>query len=175
MEEFKRKGIDLFVADTAIIKCPSKVRLGNHVAIDNFVYMSTSANIGDYVHIAPGVSIIGGKSSEIRMEHFSGIAANSTIVCGSDDFTKGMLNPQVPVKYRQPKIGKVVIKRFACVGVNCTIMPGVTLGEGSVIGAGAVVTKDTEPWGIYVGAPAKKVAMRDRESVMKGAKELGYE
>jgi len=175
MVEFKKQGEDLFVADTAIIKHPNKIELGKHVAIDHFVYLSTSAVIGDYVHIAPSVSIIGGINSVLHMEDFSGIAANSTIICGSDDFTKGMLNPQIPLKYRQPKIGKVIIKRFACLGVNCTVMPDVILREGSVVGAGSVVTKNTEPWGIYIGSPTKLVGIRDKESVIKGAKELGYE
>ena len=175
MVEFKKQGIDLFVSDTAIIKYPKEILLGNHVAIDNFVSMTTSADIGDYVHIGPSVCVIGGVSSWLYMEHFSGISANCTIVCGSDDFTKGMLNPQVPFKYRKTKIGRVVFQRFSCVGVNCTVMPNVVLGEGSVVGAGSVVTKDTEPWGIYIGSPAKRVGTRDKESVLNGAKELGYE
>ena len=171
---FKKQGIDLFVAETAIIKHPNDIQLGNHVAIDNFVYLSTSAEIGDYVHIAPSVSIIGGNESVLQMGIFSRISANSTILCVSDDFTKGMLNPQVPIKYRQPKIGFISFEPFSCVGVNCTVMPNVILGEGSVIGAGSVVTKNTEPWGIYIGSPAKLVGYRDKESVIKGARELGY-
>ena len=50
MVEYKKQGIDLYVADTAIIKHPNEILLGNHVAIDHFVYISTRANIGDYVH-----------------------------------------------------------------------------------------------------------------------------
>ena len=173
--EYKSKGIDLFVADTAIIKHPNEISIGNHVAIDHFVYLSTSAEIGDYVHIAPSVSIIGGYESTLYMEDFSGIAANCTIVCGSDDFTSGMMNPQVPIKYRQPKLGYVILGRFACIGVNSTIMPNIALGEGSVIGAGSVVTKDTIPWGIYIGSPAKLVGYREKEIILKNAKELGYE
>lgn len=172
---FKKQGIDLFIANTAIIKHPSDIILGNHVAIDHYVYLSTSAEIGDYVHIAPSVSIIGGKDSVLQMGEFSGIAANCTIVCGSDDFTKGMLNPQVPIKYRQPKLGFVTFEPFSCVGVNCTVMPNVTLAEGSVVGAGSVVTKNTEPWGIYIGSPAKLVGYREYDVILKGARELGYE
>tara|TARA_R110000824_G_scaffold106610_17_gene252118 strand:- start:2778 stop:3305 length:528 start_codon:yes stop_codon:yes gene_type:complete len=173
--EYKIRGEDLFVADTAIIKHPNRIELGHHVAIDHFVYFSTSGVIGDYVHIAPSVTIIGGIDSMLFMEDFSGVAANSTIICSSDDFTKGMMNPQIPIKYRNTKIGEVIIKRFACVGVNCVVMPSITLGEGSVIGAGSVVTKDTKPWGIYIGSPAKLVGMRDKKSVILGAKKLGYE
>jgi galactoside O-acetyltransferase len=173
--KFKKEGIDLFIAEMIMIKYPGNIELGNHVALDNFISFSASAKIGDYVHIAPSVSIIGGIDSELIMGNFSGISANSTIICGSDDFTKGMLNPQVPIEYRQPKIGKIIIKDFACVGVGGIVFPGVTLGEGSVIGAGSVVTKDTEPWGIYLGSPAKLIGQRDKAPILNGAKKLGYE
>jgi galactoside O-acetyltransferase len=45
------------------------------------------------------------------------------------------------------------------------VLPGVTLGEGSVIGANSVVTKDTEPWKIYVGSPAKPIKDRERGNI----------
>jgi galactoside O-acetyltransferase len=53
-------------------------------------------------------------------------------------------------------------------------MPGITLAEGSVVGSNSVLTKDTEPWTIYVGSPAKPVGKRDKEIILKNAKELGY-
>jgi len=173
--KIKKQGKDLFIADTAIIKQPQLLEVGNHVAIDVGVYLSTESIIGDYVHIAPYTVVIGGSKSKLVMGKFSGIAAGSKIVCGSDDFTKGMMNPQVPLKYKKTKFTTITIKDFACVGVNCVIMPGVTLGEGSVIGAGSVVTKDTDPWTIYVGSPAKAVKKRDRGTIINNAKKLGYE
>jgi acetyltransferase-like isoleucine patch superfamily enzyme len=45
-------------------------------------------------------------------------------------------------------------------GANVTIVPGVSVADGCVIGAGAVVTKDTQPMGVYMGVPARRV--RDR-------------
>jgi acetyltransferase-like isoleucine patch superfamily enzyme len=177
MEEliFKRKGIDLFIDKTSVIKQPRLVELGNHVAIDVGVYMSTKAYIGDYVHIAPYACIIGGKDSELVMEHFSGISAGCKILCGSDDYTKGLMNPQVPIEYRNTKISFVKFEKFSCIGVNSTVMPGVTLTEGSVVGSNSVITKDTEPWTIYVGSPARPIKMRDRNLIIENAKKLGYE
>jgi galactoside O-acetyltransferase len=54
-------------------------------------------------------------------------------------------------------------------------MPGVTLAEGSVAGSNSVITKDTEPWTIYVGSPAKPIKIRKKETILKNAKKLGYE
>jgi acetyltransferase-like isoleucine patch superfamily enzyme len=54
-------------------------------------------------------------------------------------------------------IGEVRIKRGAFIGMNSTIMPGVTIGEGAVVAAGSVVTHDVEPYTIVGGVPAKKI------------------
>jgi maltose O-acetyltransferase len=43
------------------------------------------------------------------------------------------------------------------IGARVTVLPGVTIGEGSVIAAGSVVTKDCEPYGLYAGVPAKRI------------------
>jgi|TARA_R110002153_G_scaffold273342_1_gene444028 dTDP-4-amino-4,6-dideoxy-D-glucose acyltransferase len=171
----KKQGKDLFIAKTAIIKQPKLLEVGDHVAIDVGVYLSTESIIGDYVHIAPYVCVIGGANSKLIMGKFSGIAAGSKIICGSDDFTKGMMNPQIPLKYKETKFTTVTIEDFACVGVNCVIMPGVTLGEGSVIGAGSIVTKSTDPWTVYMGSPAKAVKKRKKDTIINNAKNLGYE
>ena len=177
MEEltFKKIGIDLFVDSTSVIKRPHLIEIGNHVAIDVGVYISTMANIGDYVHIAPYSCVIGGEDSKLIMEDFSGISAGCKILCGSDDYTKGLMNPQVPIELRNTKISFVKFERFSCVGVNCVVMPGVTLAEGSVVGSNSVLTKDTEPWTIYVGSPAKPIKMRDKKIILENAKKLGYE
>ena len=62
-------------------------------------------------------------------------------------------------KYNEGKevIGKVLIKKGAFIGMNTVIMPGVTIGEGAVVAAGSVVTKDVEPLTVYGGVPAKKI------------------
>lgn len=170
--EFKKQGIDLFIAETAIIKKPNLVEVGDHVAIDVGVYLSTQATIGDYVHIAPYVCVIGGEKANLVMEDFSGISAGSKIICGSDDFTKGMMNPQIPLEYKHTKFTTVTIEKYACVGVNSVIMPGVTIAEGSVIGAGSVVTKSTEPWTVYIGIPARPVKLREKDLIIESGEKI---
>ncbi len=53
-------GVDVRVSDKAEIVRPELVTIGNHVSIDSWVYISTNVKMGDYIHIAPHVSIIGG-------------------------------------------------------------------------------------------------------------------
>jgi galactoside O-acetyltransferase len=61
--------------------------------------------------------------------------------------------------------GKIHIGKFAIVGTNSVIMPNVTIGEGASVWAGSVVTKNLEPWGIYVGN--RRVGWRKKEEVLK--------
>lgn len=51
----------------------------------------------------------------------------------------------------------IVVKSGTWIGGSVTILPGVTIGEGCIIAAGAVVTKDCEPNGMYAGVPAKRI------------------
>lgn len=72
------------------------------------------------------------------------------------------------------KSSKQKANQYACtigndvwIGDEVTILGGVSIADGSVIGAGAVVIKDTEPYGIYAGVPAKKIGSRFTEEEIK--------
>lgn len=57
--------------------------------------------------------------------------------------------------------GKCEIGNDVYIGANSVIMP-VKIGEGTVVGAGSFVNKDLEPWGVYVGSPARKISQREK-------------
>lgn len=173
--KFKKIGEDVRINNSSQITRPELVELGNHISIDMCVYMSVSAKIGDYIHIAPHVSIIGGADSLLVMENFSAIATGSKIICASDDFKEGFLCPFIPLEYRKVINKPIIFKRFTASGANSVVMPGVTLAEGSVLGANSLLTHDTEPWTIYVGSPARPLKIkRDSELILKGVKQMGY-
>ena len=171
-KNFKKIGDDVRVNDLAIISRPELVEIGDHVSIDMWTYISTQAKLGSYIHIAPSVSIIGGSPAMIEMEDFTNIGSGSRIVCASDDFMQGLISPVVPIEHRTVINKPVIFKRYSTLGVNCTVLPGVTLGEGSIVGAGSVVTIDTEPWTVYAGSPAKPIKMRDSKRILESAKKL---
>lgn len=175
IEKFKSYGLDIFISKNVEIKYPQLVEIGSHVAIDSGFKSTVKMKLGDYIHIAPDVVVIGGKEGYLQLDNFSGIAAGSKIVCGSENYVEGgLIGPTIPAKYRNLIIKPVIFERFVVVGVNCCVMPGVILGEGSVVGANSVVTKNTEPWTVYVGSPARSIRKREKEIVLKYAKELGY-
>ena len=85
---------------------------------------------------------------------------------GTDDFKDwGFGNSTIPEKYRNTKRVPINIGRFCIVGANSVVLPGVTIGEGAMVGACSVVTRDLEPWGIYLGN--NKIADRNKESVLE--------
>lgn len=169
-----KQGKDVIIHPSSIIKRPHLVEVGDHVSIDVGVYLSTRAKIGNYVHIAPYVCIIGGGDAVLIMEDFSNISAGAKVVVLSDDFTAGMINPIVPVKYRNLVGGVVRMERFTVVGANSVVLPGITMAEGSVVGANSTLTKDTEPWTVYVGSPARPTKKRDNKLIFESIKKMGY-
>lgn len=168
-------GIDVYINDDVFIKHKNSTIIGNHVAIDKGFYCTTSLSVGDYVHIAPYVVTIGGADSKVILEDFSFVAAGTKIVAGTEVYSAdGLIGPTIPSKYRTIVLGQVKFERFSGCGVNCTILPGVTLAQGSVIGSNSVVTKSTEPWTVYVGNPAKPIKIRPHEKILEYAREMGF-
>ena len=174
MNKYKKIGIDVRISEKAEITRPEIVSLGNHIAIDSWVYISVQLQAGDYIHIAPSVTILGGKNSLLKMGNFTNIGSGSRIVCATDDFKQGMISPVVPLKYRTIINNPVVFEDYATLGVNCVVLPGVTLSEGTIVGANSLVTKTTKPWTIYAGSPAREIGPRDKDRAKKAAEELGY-
>ena len=66
----------------------------------------------------------------------------------------------VPIIQTDLEIRPVRICAWADVGVNAVVLPGVTVGKGAIVGAGAVVTHDVEPFAIVAGVPARFVRFR---------------
>lgn len=173
---YRSFGINVFIHETAIIKHPNMCKIGSHNAIDNGVTISTELIMGDYIHIAPYVVVIGGKKSKLILNDFSFVASGTKIVCGSEDYTGGgLVGPTIPEEYRELTYSTVTFEKYAGCGVNCSIMPGVTLAEGSILGANSLLTKDTEPWTIYVGSPAKPVKIRNKDKIIEYGNKLKNE
>lgn len=174
--QLKSCGEDVFISASVEIRRPHLVAIGSHVAIDSGVYLTTAARIGDYVHLSPYITCIGGAQSTLLVEDFVTIAAGSRLICGSDRFMgDGFTSVTVPTEFRDTvDFGTIRCARFAGIGTNAVIMPNVTIGEGSVIGACAFVTEDTEPWTVYVGVPARPIKARPRDKMLEYARQLGY-
>lgn len=111
--------------------------------------------IGRGSHFAPSCAMYGAKGLTIG-EHCA-IAANSVLTTiGHDSRTTGLLASS-------SSGAPITLTRDIWLGANCTILPGVTIAEGCIVGAGAVLSKDTERYGVYLGIPAKLHRIRPHQ------------
>ncbi len=169
-------GEHVFISGHAEIRRPGLVRIGNHVAIDSGFYCTVAAELGDYIHIGPYVTAIGGPQSTLRLAHFTTVGAGSRFVCGSDELLgEGLAGSAIPAEFRDRVTCTIVtVEKFASLGTSVVVHPGVTIGEGSVVGSCSLVTHDTEPWTVYHGTPARAVRERPRDKMIAAARAMGY-
>jgi len=173
---FARIGEDVTIREWTRFARPENIAIGNHVIIDDFVLVSGGRGdeltiIGNYVHISCFTSILG--SGGITMGDFSGLSPGCRLFSETDDYTDGgLMNPTVPVEFRTPAIGRIVLGEFAEMGANTVVLPDVTIGEGAVTGAGSLVIRDLAPWTVNVGTPTRVLKMRNRDEVLRRAAEL---
>lgn len=175
---FKHCGKDVYISKNVEIKRPKLITIGNHVAIDSYFYITTRAEIGNHVHISAHVGVIGGKNGLLKMGNFTNISIGGRIICGSDEFLgHGFITaPGIPEEYRDNlKIAPVVFEDFVNTGANIVVLPGVTLAQGTVVGANSLITENTETWTIYAGSPARPIKKRPKDKIIEYAKKMGYE
>jgi acetyltransferase-like isoleucine patch superfamily enzyme len=170
-------GKDVYINEITSITRPELVKIGNHVAIDFGFVCTTGLVLGDYIHISPHVSVIGGKKTSLVLEDFCFISTGARMICGSDLFQgDGLIGPVIPEIYQDKQVLEPInLKRFSGVCANSVVLSGVTMAEGSVLGANSFLKESTEPWTIYGGSPAKPLKKRKKEKMYQYAKELGYE
>ena len=170
----RKCGDDVFISSNVEIRRPNLVEIGSHVAIDSGFYLTTQARIGNYIHISPYVTCIGGADAILEMGDFATLAAGARlIVIGDEHLGAGLVGPIIPDPYKDKLVGgKIKLEKFAAVGTSSILMPGVTMAEGSVLGAGSLLNGDTEPWTIYVGTPAQAIKKRDSKKMIDFANEI---
>ena len=150
--------------------------LGNHIAIDKGVYVTVKSKIGNYTHISPYVTIIGGKEGYFECKGFNNIMAGARIVCGSDRFDdSGLFGAMIPKELKGKQIiESVIMEEFSNIGTNSIVLPGSRLRKGVLLAAGSLLIGDTEEWGVYKGNPAKLIKKINNTKIIENAKKLGY-
>lgn len=134
-----------------------------HAGVRVRLWAKSELSIGDNCYI--------GRNSQIECNAIIGdnvLIANSVALVGKYDHHYQQIG--VPIRlasqirdkaYNWKGLdSKVIIKDDVWLGYGTIVMSGVTIGEGSIIAAGSVVTKDVDPYSIYGGVPARKIADR---------------
>lgn len=161
---FRHLGAEVLVSDKASFYGAANISIGDRTRIDDFCILSAGSGgicIGRNVHVSCYASIIGAGS--VTVEDFVALSVRSTVFSSNDDYSgEHMTNSTVPGEFKRVAHAPVTIRRHAMVAAGAIVLPGVELGEGSVLGALSLANRDLEPWGIYAGVPAKKVKERSR-------------
>ncbi|MFX1474421.1 MAG: acyltransferase [Promethearchaeota archaeon] len=119
------------------------------------LFRLTGAKIGKDCHIALWSRLDPMLPDLVEFEDDSGVGIGCTLLTHSIIDTGNRMTFYY---------GPIKLCRWSRVGANSTVMPGVTIGEGAIVGVGAVVTEDVPPWTIVAGVPAKVIKKRTRPS-----------
>ena len=122
----------------------SGARVGRGCVLGQNVYVASSAVLGDGVRVQNNVSI------------YDGVVLEDGVFVGPSAVFTNVRNPRAEVS-RKHAYGRTLVRRGVTIGANATIVCGRTLGEYAFIGAGAVVTRDVQPFALCTGSPARPV------------------
>lgn len=160
---FKKFGQNVKISQKASIYNPEEIELGDHVRIDDFCVLSGRIKIGKYVHITP-MCLLAGGTPGLVVDDFSTFAYGVKAFTQSDDYSgASMCNSLVPKRYKNEIFLPTKIGRQVIIGAGAIVMPGANIAEGCAIGAMSLINKPTQPWGIYVGSPARRIKERSKE------------
>jgi UDP-2-acetamido-3-amino-2,3-dideoxy-glucuronate N-acetyltransferase len=130
-----------------------KASIGKDCNICDHVFIENDVVVGDRVTVKCGVQLWDG----VRLEDDVFVGPNVTFT--NDKYPRSK-------KYLQ-EWPRTVVKRGASIGANATILPGLTVGEGAMVGAGSVVTRDVPAGATVVGNPAAEIPKTLRSHVLK--------
>jgi acetyltransferase-like isoleucine patch superfamily enzyme len=127
----------------------------NYRKIRPIVWRWMGAKVGKDCFIGYEVWVDMTNTHLIEMEDHVHIANRCLLLCHQRDLSDYHIGDDyAKLSYNKSKI---VLKKGCLIGMNTMIMPGVTIGEGAIVGAGSLVTKDIPAWSIATGRPAKVV------------------
>src|SRR4030081_1917461 len=142
------------------------VKLGQNVAIHAFVNLygcsiGDDSRVGAFVEIQKNACI--GRNVKVSSHTFicEGVTIEDDVFIGHNVSFINDRYPRATTKYGHLQTEsdwqgtRTVVKRGASIGTSCTILCGITIGEGAIVGAGSVVTRDVQAHTIVAGNPAR--------------------
>ncbi|MCI0589993.1 MAG: N-acetyltransferase [Gammaproteobacteria bacterium] len=143
-------------------KHPETFELGSGVFIGSQAYIQGRydgrCNLGDYVWIGPQSFF---DARDLILENYVGWGPGAKVLGSAH--TGSPLD--VPIIHTDLEIKPVRVKEWADIGTNAVILPGVTIGKGVIVGAGAVVVHDVPDYAKVAGVPAMVIGWRGAHEV----------
>ncbi|MGD8522335.1 MAG: acyltransferase [Desulfobacterales bacterium] len=113
-------------------------------------------NIGDHCTVHPFCMLCGGGG--LKIGNSVRIAAHTVIMPSNHVFE----DPKTPIRLQGIRAEGIIIKDDVWLGTGVRVLDGITIGKGSIVGAGAVVTKDVPDYAIVTGVPARVTGWRNK-------------
>ncbi len=161
---FKSVGKDVKISRKASIYGIELISIGDNVRIDDFCILSGNITLGSHIHIGAYVAMYG--SMGIKLEDYTGISPRTTLFSAMDDFGGDyLIGPIHSENTTHVTGGEILLKQLSQIGSGCTLFPGVTIGEGTVVGAMSLVRTSLPEWVVAAGIPARILRERKRGAI----------
>lgn len=153
---------------------PHKVSLGAECSLEHGVYLNAAGPYSEGVSMHFGAGCFIGNGCEFNISHRLTVGENSLIAAGTRfiDHNHGIALG-APMKHQPETAAPITVGSDVWIGANSLILQGVTIGEGAVVAAGAVVTHSVAPFTVVAGCPARP--LRDRREPRHTGVELAAE
>lgn len=167
--QLKSMGKNVLIEEGVRISSPQNIEIDEFVLIDKGTRIELgSLRIGHHSHICVGVSMLG--SGSVDIGNYCAVSHGAMLITSTESPKGGarMASTMVSFKERHVQVAPIIIKNEAFVGARATLMPGVTVEEGGVIGAGVLAFHGTKAWEIKYGRIPENLITKSREQLKRG-------
>lgn len=151
---------EYFAHETAVIDPGCKIGKGTKIwhftHVMNDCEIGENCNIGQNVVVSPGVVLGRNVKVQNNVSIYTGVICEDDVFLGPSMVFTNVINPRSHI-LRRDQYQKTIVRRGASIGANATIVCGNEIGTFAFIGAGAVVTKNVDPYALVVGNPGRQV------------------
>lgn len=148
-----------FVDDGVIIGDNTKVWHFSHILSGSKI--GSNCSFGQNCVVGPKVKIGNGVKVQNNVSIYEGVECEDDVFLGPSMVFTNVTNPRAFI-VRRDEFKKTLLKKGCSIGANATIVCGITIGEYSLIGSGAVVNCDVKPYALMVGVPCRQIGWVSR-------------